>query len=123
MVVWAFCNALSNASLKLNSVGFYQMMKLTQTPVVVAMDYLAYGKRVSLGKAASLAAVCAGVGLATVSDVTFTWAGLLTSAAAVSLGVAQKLLSSHMQQHCGLDALQLMHAAFPTVTLLGLTIT
>ena len=41
-----------------------------------------------------------------VSDVQFNSSGALAALAAVSTGVVQKVLNSHMQQQCGLSSLQ-----------------
>ena len=69
IVCWSACNALSNVSLDRNSVGFYQLAKLMITPLLVAFDFVCYGRRTTLGQAVALLLSCAGVGLASVNDV------------------------------------------------------
>ena len=122
VVAWATCNALSNASLEANSVGFYQLMKVLTTPIVVFIDYVWHGKVVSSGKAVVLAIACVGIGVATVSDVQVTVRGTLIAGASVMFGVAQKTLNEHMQQRGGLSTLQLMLEAFPPMTAIGIAL-
>lgn len=122
LVCWTSCNALSNASLGANSVGFYQIMKVFVTPVVVVTDYFAYGKTVTAFRCTLLAVACWGIAVATISDVQFNIYGATIATAAVGTGVAQKIFNSHMQQHAGLSTLQLMDASFPAMTALSLLI-
>ena len=66
---WSLCNALSNLSLERNSVGFYQLAKLLVTPSLVGFDFLYYGRTITRLQALALLLACAGVALASVSDV------------------------------------------------------
>lgn len=120
VIAWTLCNALSNVSLERNSVGFYQMTKIMVTPTVVAVDFIAYGKVATLAQLTCLLSTCAGVGLVSVNDVQFNRSGALAALAAVSTGVVQKVLNSHMQQQCGLSSLQLMRQCLPLMTALSL---
>lgn len=120
VVAWAVCNALSNASLGANSVGFYQLMKVLTTPIIVVIDYLWHSKRVSSGKAMLLALACAGIAVATVSDVQLNLRGTCLALASISTGIIQKVLNEHLQQRGGLSTIQLMHLAFPWMTLIGI---
>jgi len=122
VVAWATCNALSNASLEANSVGFYQLMKVLTTPIVVFIDFVWHGKVISSGKAAVLALACVGIAVATVSDVQLSLRGTLLAFASVMFGVAQKTLNEHMQQRGGLSTLQLMLEAFPPMTAIGVAL-
>ncbi|KAL1526581.1 hypothetical protein AB1Y20_015288 [Prymnesium parvum] len=122
VIAWATCNALSNASLEANSVGFYQLMKVLTTPIVVFIDFVWHGKVISLGKALVLAFACVGIAVATVSDVQLSPRGTLIALASVMFGVAQKTLNEHMQQRGGLSTLQLMLEAFPPMTFIGLAL-
>merc|ERR1719443_802609 len=72
-----------------------------------------------MGQALSLVFACAGVWLATVNDLQFNWLGTLVATASVGSGLAQKVLCSHLQKHGGLSSLQLMHASFPAMTVIG----
>ena len=94
-------------------------MKVMTTPIVVLIDFCWHGKLVSRGKAAVLALACAGIAVATVSDVQLSLRGSLLALASVMFGVAQKTLNEHMQQRGGLSTLQLMLEAFPPMTAIG----
>lgn len=119
VIAWAVCNALSNASLGANSVGFYQLMKVLTTPAVALVDYLWHGKRVTGCRAALLACACCGIALATVSDVQLNARGSSLALASISTGIVQKMINEHLQQRGGLSTLQLMYLAFPYMTLIG----
>ncbi|KAF5837062.1 hypothetical protein DUNSADRAFT_4895 [Dunaliella salina] len=59
---------LCNVSLNINSVGFYQIMKVAISPVLVVMEFFMFGKLPSKMMLASVLVVCAGVTVATVTD-------------------------------------------------------
>ena len=122
VVSWTLCNALSNVSLERNSVGFYQMMKIMVTPTVVLVDFVAYGKVTTGAQLLALVFTCVGVGLVSVNDVQFNWNGAIMALLAVFTAVIQKILNSHMQQHCDLSSLQLMRQCFPLMTALSLIV-
>lgn len=61
----------NNLSLQYNSVGFYQLMKVLTTPVVVVLQNAMYGVDLPLNLKLSLVPVCIGVAMATVSDFSF----------------------------------------------------
>lgn len=94
-------------------------MKMLVVPTVVVCDFAAYGKTVSARRTATLLAACAGISLATVSDVQASGRGAVLAVSSVLTGVAQKMLNSHMQQRGGLSTLQLMDRAFPWMVLIG----
>ncbi|CAA6670401.1 unnamed protein product [Spirodela intermedia] len=58
-----------NLSLMLNSVGFYQISKLSMIPVVCVMEWLMHGKRYSREVKIAVVVVVMGVGVCTVTDV------------------------------------------------------
>lgn len=122
VIAWATCNALSNASLEANSVGFYQLMKVLTTPIVVMVDFVWHGKVISSGKATLLVVACIGIGVATVSDVQLSARGSIIAFASIMFGVAQKTLNEHMQQRGGLSTMQLMLEAFPPMTLIAIVL-
>ena len=94
--------------------------KLMVTPSLVAFDYFYYGRRTTLPQAVLLLLACAGIGLASVSDVQLHALGAAVATAAVGTAAAQKVLNSHVQQIGGLSSLQVMQNAFPAMTLLSL---
>merc|ERR1719454_2424192 len=58
-----------NLSLNANSIGFYQVTKLTVVPVTLAINSLAYANYTTTKVKISLFILLAGVGVATVSEV------------------------------------------------------
>ena len=61
--------ALLNLSLGFNSVGFYQMTKLSIIPVTVGLQMTYFNKKFSAGVKMSLLVLLLGVGASTVTDV------------------------------------------------------
>jgi len=61
----------NNLSLQYNSVGFYQLMKVLTTPVVVVLQNFMYGVDLPAQLKLALVPVCLGVALATVNDFSF----------------------------------------------------
>ncbi|KAF2619054.1 hypothetical protein F2Q68_00040963 [Brassica cretica] len=61
--------AAMNFSLMLNSVGFYQISKLSMIPVVCVMEWILHNKHYSREVKASVMVVVVGVGISTVTDV------------------------------------------------------
>ena len=120
VVFWSLGNALSNISLDRNSVGFYQLTKLMITPSIVVFDCFAYHRRPTSLQALALTLSCLGVGLVSVNDVQFHAIGALFATGATFAAGAQKVLNSHVQQIGGLTSLQVMHNAFPTMSMLSL---
>ena len=59
---------LCNLNLNINPVGFYQITKIAVAPAVLALEAVVYKKRASPKVMASVALVCLGVGLATITD-------------------------------------------------------
>lgn len=57
-----------NLSLQLNTVGFYQMSKILIAPATMAVEALCFSKIPGGWEVASVAVMCIGVSLATISD-------------------------------------------------------
>lgn len=72
----ALSNVSANASLRLNSVGTYQLSKLTTVPMTCVLEKIMLGMEHSQAVHASLYLLVAGVGLATVSDLELSVVGL-----------------------------------------------
>ena len=100
--------------------GFYQLMKVLTTPIIVLIDRVWHKKRVTAANAILLTLACFGIAVATVSDVQLNLRGSLLALASICAGIVQKVFNEHMQQRGGLSTLQLMHAAFPWMTIIGL---
>lgn len=79
---------LNNTSLKLNSIGFYQLIKLLVTPAVVLLEYALDGKILSRKRAASLVAVCVFVLVSSGADLEFNAFGTICAAIWVPLAAS-----------------------------------
>ncbi|EAY05094.1 glucose-6-phosphate/phosphate-tranlocation protein, putative [Trichomonas vaginalis G3] len=69
----------ANFSLKLNSVGFYQLTKLLCIPAMVATNYFVYNKKTPFRTLCTLAVLLVGVGLFTVNEVSVNLPGTIVS--------------------------------------------
>lgn len=95
-----------NYSLKYNSVGTYQMAKLTIIPVVLLYNALR-GEFASRKIHITLSIVLLGVGIATVTDVQVTSLGLMFAAAAVVSTAQYQIWQGSKQKEANLSEMQL----------------
>ncbi|XP_060209072.1 nucleotide-sugar uncharacterized transporter 2 isoform X2 [Lycium barbarum] len=112
-VVMAFASGLANASLKHNSVGFYQMAKIAVTPTIVIAEFFLFKKTVSFHKVVALAVVSVGVAVATVTDLEFNLFGACIALAWIVPSGVNKILWSTLQQQTNWTALALMWRTTP----------
>ncbi|KAK6934635.1 Sugar phosphate transporter domain [Dillenia turbinata] len=112
--VMAFSSGLANASLKHNSVGFYQMAKISVTPTIVLAEFIWCKKTISFEKVIALAVVSIGVAVATVTDLEFNFFGACIAIAWIIPSATNKILWSNMQQRHNWTALALMWKTTPT---------
>lgn len=87
---------LNNLSLKINQVGFYQLTKICIAPVVLILEVVLLGKRVTAKVTASVVMVCMGVALATVTD-----KSILSSIPGLAVGFAAVLVTAMYQIWAG----------------------
>lgn len=111
----AFCGniVLSNLSLRLNSVGFYQMMKIMNLPVVVSLQIFVYKKWFSWKTKAALAMVCTGVAISTVSDVDLNLVGVVVAASATLAASLYQVWIGRRQQELNVTSFQLLYYQAP----------
>ncbi|KAJ8527640.1 hypothetical protein K7X08_015091 [Anisodus acutangulus] len=112
-VVMAFASGLANASLKHNSVGFYQMAKISVTPTIVIAEFFLFKKTVSFHKVLALAVVSVGVAVATITDLEFNFFGACIALAWIVPSAVNKILWSTLQQQTNWTALALMWRTTP----------
>ncbi|EKX48796.1 hypothetical protein GUITHDRAFT_136465 [Guillardia theta CCMP2712] len=98
---------LMNVNLAKNSVGIYQLSKLSCIPTTVAIQYILFGTKISLETALALLPLCLGVAMATVSDVRVT--GTLYAIAAILATVVSQILTKSFVQNTGCTAIQLLY--------------
>lgn len=111
--VMAFASGLANTSLKLNSVGFYQMAKIAVTPTIVLAEFIIFRKTISFKKVLALAVVSVGVAVATVTDLEFNLSGALIAIIWIIPSAVNKILWSNLQQQANWTALALMWKTTP----------
>ncbi|KAJ6863613.1 hypothetical protein NC652_040224 [Populus alba x Populus x berolinensis] len=111
--VMSFSTGLANVSLKYNSVGFYQMAKISVTPSIVLAEFIWFKKRVSFSKVVALTVVSIGVAVATVADLQFSLFGACVALAWIIPSAVNKILWSTLQQQDNWTALALMWKTTP----------
>ncbi|GLC36795.1 hypothetical protein PLESTF_001309800 [Pleodorina starrii] len=87
---------LNNLSLNLNTVGFYQILKIAIAPTVMLLDFLMHGRTQTWRIACSVAVVCAGVTAATVTDVV-----AVSNLVGLAVGLASVLVTAMYQIWAG----------------------
>lgn len=118
IVVFSVGPMLSNASLSLSSIGFYQISKLSVTPAIVLAEWWLYNKTISLRRVVALGVLASGVALASVMDVQLTLMGLLVALLLIPIATAYKVLASHIQKN-NLSTMQLLDYILLPSTLFG----
>ncbi|CAF4320670.1 unnamed protein product [Rotaria sp. Silwood2] len=111
-----------NYSLRLNSVGFYQLSKLLGVPWLIFVQHVFYRKSIITTKITlSLCLILIGLGIATVSDVQLNLAGAITSALGVMITTQYQIWQGEKQSEFNLNALQISYAqALPTFIICAL---
>jgi len=106
---------LCNVSLNINSVGFYQIMKVAISPVLVVMEFFMFGKLPSKMMLASVLVVCAGVTVATVTDkvVINNMLGLAVGVAATFVTALYQIWVGSKQRELQANSSQLLQAYTP----------
>mmetsp|Transcript_7154 Transcript_7154/g.12210 ORF Transcript_7154/g.12210 Transcript_7154/m.12210 type:complete len:304 (-) Transcript_7154:45-956(-) len=88
---------LLTLSLRINSVGFYQLMKITQTPAIALAETVLYRKRRTRWQNVSLVLICVGVATATVRDVVVNFTGFIVALASTAATVVHTLWLAQRQ--------------------------
>lgn len=106
---------LCNLNLNINPVGFYQISKIAVAPAVLAINSIFYGRHSSPDIIASIAVVCLGVGLATVSDpdISSNMYGLFVGLGSVLATALYQIWAGSIQSELGLGSMQLLHQYIP----------
>ncbi|KAG5481277.1 hypothetical protein CUR178_06528 [Leishmania enriettii] len=111
----SFCGfvALTNVSLVYNSVGFYQLIKVLTTPILVVIQTLFYQKTFSVKVKLSLTVTCIGVCLATISDTSTTFGGTMVALSAVLITSIYQIWVGAKQSELRCDSFQLLYNQAP----------
>jgi len=111
--VTCFSIWFSNLSLFLNSVGFYQIAKLSVIPCTLLLQWILYQIKVSDKTKLSLAILTLGIGIATITQVDLLLLGLVVAAFAVATTSLQQIVYSEMMKDKKLSGTQLYYNIGP----------
>lgn len=112
-VVSGFAVILSNASLCLNSVAFYQIMKLPVLVFVAALESASQVKSYSVQEYACFALILVGVGVTIKGIVRTTVAGAVVAVASVASTGMHQFFCGRLQSWHALNASQLLAKVSP----------
>ncbi|KAJ6834454.1 UDP-galactose transporter 2-like [Iris pallida] len=102
-----------NLSLMLNSVGFYQISKLSIIPVVCMMEWILNNKHYSKRVIVSVVVVAFGVGVCTVTDVEINVKGFLCACVAVFCTSLQQITIGSFQKKYSIGSFELLSKTAP----------
>ncbi|KAB2035741.1 hypothetical protein ES319_D04G174000v1 [Gossypium barbadense] len=102
-----------NLSLMLNSVGFYQISKLSMIPVVCVMEWILHGKQYSSKVKVAVMVVVVGVGVCTVTDVKVNAQGFLCAFVAVLSTSLQQISIGSLQKKYAIGSFELLSQTAP----------
>ncbi|KAG0477443.1 hypothetical protein HPP92_014284 [Vanilla planifolia] len=102
-----------NFSLMLNSVGFYQIAKLSIIPVVCMMEWILNNKKYSSKVIMSVFVVAFGVGVCTVTDVEINMKGFLCACVAVFCTSLQQITIGSFQKKYSIGSFELLSKTAP----------
>ncbi|CAN8287686.1 unnamed protein product [Cochlearia groenlandica] len=105
--------AAMNFSLMLNSVGFYQISKLSMIPVVCVMEWILNNKRYSKEVKLSVVVVVVGVGICTVTDVKVNAKGFICACVAIFSSSLQQILIGSLQKKYSIGSFELLSKTAP----------
>lgn len=103
----------NNLSLQWNSVGFYQLMKVLTSPVIVVIQYLNNGVELHYKLRLALIPICLGVGLATCSDIEMNFTGTLYAVLGILSTSMYQIWVKSKQKELGLNSYQLLFYQAP----------
>lgn len=102
-----------NLSLMLNSVGFYQISKLSMIPVVCVMEWILHSKQYSKEVKLSVLLVVVGVGVCTVTDVKVNAKGFICACLAVLSTSLQQITIGSLQKKYSIGSFELLSRTAP----------
>ncbi|MQL92709.1 hypothetical protein Taro_025329 [Colocasia esculenta] len=102
-----------NLSLMLNSVGFYQISKLSMIPVVCVLEWLMHGKHYSREVKIAVVVVVVGVGVCTVTDVKVNAKGFICACVAVISTSLQQISIGSLQKKYSIGSFELLSKTAP----------
>ncbi|XP_047323331.1 UDP-rhamnose/UDP-galactose transporter 1-like [Impatiens glandulifera] len=111
-----------NLSLMLNSVGFYQISKLSMIPVVCILEWILHSKHYTREVKIAVIVVVIGVGVCTVTDVKVNAKGFICASVAVLSTSLQQISIGSLQKKYSIGSFELLSktAPFQAASLLAL---
>jgi len=111
----SFCGfvSLTNLSLVYNSVGFYQLIKVLTTPLIVVIQTVWYHETFSLKIKLSLLLTCLGVATATVTDSEANLPGTLIALSALLITCMYQIWVGTKQKELECNSYQLLYWQAP----------
>ena len=106
---------LNNLSLKMNTIGFYQISKICIMPTLIVMEMGLFGKYPNRQAVGAVSLVCLGVGLATVTnrDLSANLLGLFVGIAAILVTAVYQIWAGSKQKELQAGSMQLLHQYTP----------
>lgn len=116
----SFCGfvVLTNLSLVHNSVGFYQIMKVLTTPLIVIIETIWFDETYSFRIKSSLAIICVGVAIATVADAEANFVGTVFALSALLITSMYQIWVKSKQRELECNSYQLLYYQAPISALL-----
>ncbi|XP_072982542.1 UDP-rhamnose/UDP-galactose transporter 3-like [Typha latifolia] len=102
-----------NLSLMLNSVGFYQIAKLSMIPVVCLMEWILHSKNYTMKIIMAVVVVAFGVGICTVTDVEVNLKGFTCACVAVFCTSLQQITIGSFQKKYNIGSFELLSKTAP----------
>jgi solute carrier family 35 protein E3 len=111
---------LCNVSLRVNTVGFYQISKICIMPVLILIELVLYGKRPGQKVLMAVVLVLMGVTLATVTDTDMgsNTTGMIIGGAAVLVTALYQCWAGSKQKELQAGSMQLLHQYCPMAALM-----
>lgn len=105
-----------NLNLAYNSVGFYQLSKLCTIPITVTVEYLVFRKTISFRVFLTLVLISTGVGIATITDISFNFTGTVFASIAVVATALSQVFFDPLRKDIECDALQALYHTSPLIS-------
>jgi solute carrier family 35 protein E3 len=111
----SFCGfvALTNLSLVYNSVGFYQLIKVLTTPLIVFIQSTWWGETFSAKIKLSLALTCIGVAIGSVTDAEANLFGTFVALSALLVTCMYQIWVGSKQKELDMNSYQLLYIQAP----------
>jgi len=110
-----FCGfvVFNNLSLQYNSIGFYQLMKVLTSPVIVVIQYMIFGVNLHDKLKLALVPICLGVALATITDLEVNFYGTFYAVLGILSTSMYQIWVKSKQKDLGLNSYQLLFYQAP----------